>query len=171
LSSERVERRLTAILAADVAGYRRLMGADEEGTLAQLKVHRTAQAGFGCIVVTAPFGAPGDDAAWGKWGEETDMAGTIVNLIIQLVAGVLGGNAAGASLKDYNLGAVGNTIAGAIGGVGGGQILQTLIPAMAGVAGGDLDVGSIVGQLVGGGASGAVLTLIAGAVKNMMAGK
>jgi adenylate cyclase len=42
LSSERVERRLTAILAADVAGYSRLMGADEEGTLAQLKDHRRA---------------------------------------------------------------------------------------------------------------------------------
>src|SRR5258708_3431083 len=37
LANERVERRLTAILAADVAGYSRLMGADEEGTLAQLK--------------------------------------------------------------------------------------------------------------------------------------
>jgi TolB-like protein/class 3 adenylate cyclase/tetratricopeptide (TPR) repeat protein len=37
---ERVERRLTAIVAADVAGYSRLMGADEEGTLAQLKAHR-----------------------------------------------------------------------------------------------------------------------------------
>ena len=42
LSAERVERRLTAILAADVAGYSRLMGADEEGTLAQLKAHRRA---------------------------------------------------------------------------------------------------------------------------------
>src|SRR6202165_5437692 len=42
LSTERVERRLTAILAADVAGYSRLMGADEEGTLAQLKAHRRA---------------------------------------------------------------------------------------------------------------------------------
>jgi adenylate cyclase len=40
LASERVERRLTAIVAADVAGYSRLMGADEEGTLAQLKAHR-----------------------------------------------------------------------------------------------------------------------------------
>jgi adenylate cyclase len=37
---ERVERRLAAILAADVAGYSRLMGADEEGTLARLKAHR-----------------------------------------------------------------------------------------------------------------------------------
>src|SRR6266508_3894574 len=42
LASERVERRLTAILAADVAGYSRLMGVDEEGTLAQLKAHRRA---------------------------------------------------------------------------------------------------------------------------------
>src|SRR5690242_17109578 len=34
------QRRLAAILAADVAGYSRLMGADEEGTLARLKAHR-----------------------------------------------------------------------------------------------------------------------------------
>jgi TolB-like protein len=40
--AERLERRLTAILAADVAGYSRLMGADEEGTLAELKGHRRA---------------------------------------------------------------------------------------------------------------------------------
>src|SRR5207237_2343525 len=37
---ERVERRLAAILAADVAGYSRLMGEDEEGTLAALKTIR-----------------------------------------------------------------------------------------------------------------------------------
>ena len=36
----RVERRLAAILAADIAGYSRLMGVDEEGTLRQLKAHR-----------------------------------------------------------------------------------------------------------------------------------
>ncbi|SEC69255.1 adenylate cyclase [Rhizobiales bacterium GAS188] len=40
MANERVERRLAAILAADVAGYSRLMGADEEGTLAQLKACR-----------------------------------------------------------------------------------------------------------------------------------
>ena len=40
LANERAERRLTAILAADIAGYSRLMGADEEGTLAQLKACR-----------------------------------------------------------------------------------------------------------------------------------
>jgi adenylate cyclase len=39
LGSERVERRLTAILAADVAGYSRLTGMDEEGTHVQLQDH------------------------------------------------------------------------------------------------------------------------------------
>jgi len=40
VAGERVERRLAAILAADIAGYSRLMGADEVGTLAALKAHR-----------------------------------------------------------------------------------------------------------------------------------
>ena len=40
MGGERVERRLAAILAADVAGYSRLMGVDEEGTLAALKALR-----------------------------------------------------------------------------------------------------------------------------------
>jgi class 3 adenylate cyclase len=42
LTGERVERRLAAVLAADVAGYSRLMGRDEEGTLARLKAVRKA---------------------------------------------------------------------------------------------------------------------------------
>ena len=42
MNSERVERKLAAIVAADVAGYSRLMAADEEGTLARLKAHRKA---------------------------------------------------------------------------------------------------------------------------------
>ena len=40
LEKARVERHLAAIFAADVAGYSRLMGADEEGTHAQLRAHR-----------------------------------------------------------------------------------------------------------------------------------
>ncbi|VIO71381.1 pH-sensitive adenylate cyclase [Bradyrhizobium ivorense] len=40
MADERIERRLAAILAADVAGYSRLMGADEVGTLAALKAIR-----------------------------------------------------------------------------------------------------------------------------------
>src|SRR5258708_7046792 len=40
MAEARVERRLAAIFAADVAGYSRLMGTDEEGTLATLKACR-----------------------------------------------------------------------------------------------------------------------------------
>jgi adenylate cyclase len=40
MAEARVERRLAAILAADVAGYSRLMGVDEVGTLAALRAHR-----------------------------------------------------------------------------------------------------------------------------------
>ena len=40
MAQDRVDRRLAAILAADIAGYSRLMGVDEEGTLRQLKAHR-----------------------------------------------------------------------------------------------------------------------------------
>src|SRR5690348_16982454 len=40
LATERVERKLAAILAADEAGFGRLMRVDEEGALARLKAHR-----------------------------------------------------------------------------------------------------------------------------------
>jgi len=40
MAEERVQRRLAAILAADVVGYSRLMEADEAGTLAGLKQRR-----------------------------------------------------------------------------------------------------------------------------------
>src|ERR1700746_3999044 len=40
MADTRINRKLAAILAADVVGYSRLMGADEAGTLAALKRHR-----------------------------------------------------------------------------------------------------------------------------------
>jgi TolB-like protein len=40
MDTQRIDRRMAAILAADVVGYSRLMGEDEEGTLAQLRSHR-----------------------------------------------------------------------------------------------------------------------------------
>jgi uncharacterized membrane protein YeaQ/YmgE (transglycosylase-associated protein family) len=82
-----------------------------------------------------------------------------LNLIIWLIAGIAGGNAAGDLLKGhYDLG-LGNTGYGAIGGVVGALILQTLIPALRG-----FDYGPIIGQLIVAAASGAILTVIAGAV-------
>jgi uncharacterized membrane protein YeaQ/YmgE (transglycosylase-associated protein family) len=86
----------------------------------------------------------------------------IVALIIWLIAGVSGGMAAGELLKgDYDLG-LGNMATGAIGGVVGAQILSLLIPALGG-----FDVGPIVGQVIGAAASGAVLTVLTGAVRRL----
>src|SRR5271156_1248775 len=42
MTEQRINRRLAAVLAADVVGYSRLMGADEAGTLTSLKRHREA---------------------------------------------------------------------------------------------------------------------------------
>lgn len=97
------------------------------------------------------------------------MSATLINLIIQIVAGALGGNGAGAASKDLSLGPLGNSIVGAIGGLGGGQILSALVPALAGAAGAT-DIGALVGQAVGGGIAGAILTAIIGFIKSKMAG-
>ena len=84
----------------------------------------------------------------------------VLTFIITLMAGIAGGNAAGELLKgDYDLGP-GNTIAGGIGGVAAALILHVLVPALRGV-----DFGPIIGQLIVAAASGAILTVITGAVK------
>ena len=80
------------------------------------------------------------------------------------VGGVSRADAAGAGLKN-----LGNTIAGALGGVGGGQILTALLPMLAGTAG-NVDIGAIIGQAVGGGVAGAIVTCVVGLIKNTMAG-
>src|SRR6476659_10266057 len=98
------------------------------------------------------------------------MSATIINIIIQLIAGAVGGTAAGNGLQDYNLGTTGNTIAGALGGIGGGQILTALLPMLAGTAG-NVDIGSVIGQAVGGGVAGAIVTIVVGLIKHTMAGQ
>ncbi len=93
--------------------------------------------------------------------------GILVNLLIQIIAGAIGGNVAGA-MKDISLGPVGNTIAGAIGGGVGGQILAAFVPMIAN-AGTSFDVGTLIGEVAGGGVAGAILTAIVGLIKNKMA--
>jgi hypothetical protein len=85
------------------------------------------------------------------------------------LAGAIGGNVAGTALKDYSLGMLGNTITGAIGGGILGQVLQALLPSLAGGTG-ELDIGALLGQIAGGGTGGVILTVIAGIVKSAMAG-
>jgi hypothetical protein len=92
----------------------------------------------------------------------------LVSLIIQIVSGAVGGNVAGGLLKQYDLGVLGNSIAGILGGGIGGQLLAMLIgggATAAGAAGGNLDIGSIVAQVASGGIGGGVLMAIIGIIR------
>jgi hypothetical protein len=91
----------------------------------------------------------------------------LVNLIIQILGGAIGGNAAGAALKDVNLGTIGNTIVGAIGGGIGGQLLAAFIPLAS--SANSLDIATIASQALGGGVTGAILTGMIGLIKNKTA--
>ena len=91
-------------------------------------------------------------------------------LIIQLICGALGGNAAGSLMKKQSLGPVGNTIAGLIGGPLGGQILGMLTGGAA-AAGGGLDVASIISSVLSGGVGGGVLMAIVGLIRSALANK
>jgi len=64
-------RRLAAILAADVAGYSRLMGADEEGThmwTAPVSQGLQREMTFWSIAVICPAFVCGTDGRWPRWG-------------------------------------------------------------------------------------------------------
>ena len=101
------------------------------------------------------------------------MWGGIVGLIIQLISGAVGGNIAGSAMKQYNLGTLGNSIAGVIGGGVGAQIIGALVGGGTGAeaAAGGLDIGSIIGQIVSGGAGGGILMVIVGLIKQAMGGQ
>lgn len=89
---------------------------------------------------------------------------TWLPLIIQLVAGAIGGNIAGSAMKNRSLGATGNSVAGAVGGGLLGQLLNLL--GLGGVApGGGLDIASILTAVLGGGAGGGVLMALIAALR------
>jgi hypothetical protein len=99
------------------------------------------------------------------------MGGSIVDLIIQLLAGAAGGNFAGSVLKQYSLGPLGNSIAGIIGGGLGGQLLGMLLGAGATGSGGGLDIGLLITQIAGGGVGGGILMVIAGMIREALGGQ
>ena len=90
-------------------------------------------------------------------------------LIIQLLSGAAGGNLAGSMMKDANLGVLGNTIAGILGGGIGSKLLVALGILAAQKAGAGLDIGTIISSVLSGGVSGGVLTAIVGVVRQMLA--
>lgn len=101
----------------------------------------------------------------------------IVPILVQLIAGGIGGNVIGQIAKSLNLGPAGNSIVGAVGGLAGtwlaGMIpgLDGLVGAAAGAAGpaGGLDLSALAGQGATGLVGGGILTAIAGLIKSSMA--
>lgn len=89
-----------------------------------------------------------------------------LNLLIQLISGIAGGNAAGSVLKEKSLGVLGNSLAGLVGGGLGGQILQALL-GIGATGGGGLDLASIITQIAGGGVGGGVVMILVGILKQM----
>jgi hypothetical protein len=96
------------------------------------------------------------------------MSSLIINLILQTIAGAVGGNAAAAGLEQADIGKAANTIAGAIGGVASGQIVSALLPTLASAAAG-LDIKTVIAQLVAGGVGGAITTVVVGMIRNLAA--
>jgi hypothetical protein len=103
------------------------------------------------------------------------MWGGVIGLIIQLISGAIGGNIAGAAMKQYNLGTIGNSVAGLIGGGVGAQIIGALLggggEGVAATGAGGLDIGSIIGQIASGGVGGGILMVIVGLIKQAMGGQ
>jgi uncharacterized membrane protein YeaQ/YmgE (transglycosylase-associated protein family) len=87
----------------------------------------------------------------------------MVNIIIQLISGAIGGNGAGALMKKLSLGTIGNSIVGILGGGLGGQLMGLL--GIGTAAAGGLDLNSIISSVVSGGVGGGALMAIIGAVK------
>lgn len=104
----------------------------------------------------------------------------IVNLIISLVSGAVGGNVAGAATSEKNLGPLFNTIAGLIGGGAGDWILKALgvlassqaaTSAAAPATGSEFDLGTLLANIAVSGVSGGALTGIVTLIKDALAKK
>ena len=91
-------------------------------------------------------------------------------ILINLISGAVGGIGAGKSSPTFDLGTVGNIIVGLVGGGVLGQIVTLLLPSvMAAAQSGNLSVTGVVSQVIAGGAGGAILTALVGAIKNKAA--
>lgn len=100
----------------------------------------------------------------------------ILNLIISLISGAVGGNIGGVAVSEKNLGTIANTIIGLLGGVGGDYILKALgVLGAAGASaatgaptGSELDLTTLLANIGVSGVSGGVLTAIIAFIKDAM---
>jgi hypothetical protein len=82
----------------------------------------------------------------------------VVSLLVQALSGIAGGNVAGALNKAGSLGPMLNTVLGALGGIGGGQVLGGSLTSM---LGGNATAGNITASAL----VGLILPLIGGMLK------
>ena len=94
---------------------------------------------------------------------------TLLPILIQLLGGAAGGNVIAAALKNLDLNKVVATIAGVLGGVGAGQIAP-YVEVLQQVLGGDGGA-AVAGNAGVGAGGGAIVALIIGLVKQMLAKK
>ncbi|MGD9636286.1 MAG: hypothetical protein AB7G28_21955 [Pirellulales bacterium] len=89
----------------------------------------------------------------------------IVSLIINLISGAVGGNLAGAVMKDKSLGPLLNSVVGVVGGGAGMAVLKAMGMAM---HEGGLDLQAVIANIASGGVGGGVLLIIVALIKGMM---
>lgn len=88
-----------------------------------------------------------------------------VILIINLISGAVGGNLAGAVMKDKSLGPLLNSVVGVVGGGAGMAVLRMMGMAM---NEGGLDLQAVIANIASGGVGGGVLMIIVALVKGLM---
>ena len=102
------------------------------------------------------------------------MWGGSAGLIIQLIAGAVGGSVVGAALKQYDRGIIGNLVIGIIGGGIGAQTIGALLgggesDTIVGPNG--FDLGTLITQFASGAFGGGALVVISGLLKENMGGQ
>jgi uncharacterized membrane protein YeaQ/YmgE (transglycosylase-associated protein family) len=123
------------------------------------------------LVLSILFGLPlsGRAAAWPAflfgWQHSLEMHMDIVSLIINLISGAVGGNIAGAAMKDKSLGPLLNSVVGVLGGGAGAAVLKMMGMA---VNDGGLDISAVLSSVASGGVGGAIMMVIIALIKGMM---
>ena len=87
-------------------------------------------------------------------------------LIIQLVSGAAGGNIIAKFIPSLNLGGLGNSLSGILGGGIGGSVLGAL--GMAAEPSGALDIAALAGSVGSGAVGGGIVMTVIGFIKKMM---
>ncbi len=90
----------------------------------------------------------------------------LLQLLVPIISGAVGGNIAGALFKNLSLGTLGNSLAGVVGGGVGGHILSNVLGV--GTASGVGTLEAVGSQVAGGGIGGIVVMIIVAVLKKVL---